>query len=96
MSSSLIAQVPDIALQGLLDPRNSARTPDQVMNELQALFIQEVFVKPLLKEPDMIDYEEDSIFSTSQSTDMSQIMYAREISRILAEQDLLGMQRYLE
>ena len=65
------------------------------MTKIQALFIQELFVKQLFNSPELIQFDDDPIYSTNESNQLMNTMYAREISRMLAEQDLLKLNQYV-
>lgn len=89
------AQMPDMHYYQLLDPRHDVGNNKQTMTKIQALFIQELFVKQLFNTPELIEFDEDPIYSTNQSNELMNTMYAREISRMLAEQDLLNLNKYV-
>lgn len=91
------AQMPGIGYDQLLDPRMDLRNQDKMLSKVEALFIQEMFVKHLFQSTPILDFEdeeEDSILSNRESDQLMNTMYARELSRVLAEQNLLGLQDY--
>lgn len=89
------SQMPDMPYYQLLDPRQDLGTNKQTITKLQAVFIQELFVKQLFSTPELIEFDEDPIYSTKESNQLMNTMYAREISRMLAEQDLLNLNQYV-
>ena len=89
------SQMPDMPYYQLLDPRQDLGTNKQTITKIQALFIQELFVKQLFSTPELIEFDEDPIYSTKESNQLMNTMYAREISRMLAEQDLLNLNQYV-
>lgn len=93
--SMAIAQMPEMPYYQLLDPRQDVGNNKQTMTKIQALFIQELFVKQLFNTPELIQFDDDPIYSTNESNQLMNTMYAREISRMLAEQDLLKLNQYV-
>ena len=89
------AQMPDMPYYQLADPRLEVGNSKQTMDKLQALFIQELFVKHLFNSPELMNFDEDPIYSTQESNQLMNSIYAREISRMLAEQDLLNLNQYV-
>ena len=89
------AQMPDMSYYQLLNPQYDVGSDEEAMDKIQALFIQQLFVGPLFNSPDVIEFEEeDSIYDTKQSNELMNVIYARELSRYLAEQDLLNLDDY--
>ena len=95
IGSVLFAQMPDMAYYQLLDPRYDVGNSSKALTKLQAVFIQELFVKQLFNSPELIEFEEDPIYNTKQSNELMNTIYAREISRMLAKQDLLNLNQYV-
>tara|TARA_Y200000002_G_scaffold289914_1_gene243999 strand:- start:535 stop:861 length:327 start_codon:yes stop_codon:yes gene_type:complete len=89
------SQMPEMPYYQLLDPRNEVGNSKQTITKLQSLFIQELFVKQLFSTPELIEFDEDPIYSTKDSNQLMNTIYAREISRMLAEQDLLNLNKYV-
>ena len=67
-----------------------------MLEKMQAVFIQELFVKQLFETPEIIEFEEDPIYDTRESNQLMNTMYARELSKILASQDLLNLNSRIE
>ncbi len=89
------AQMPDISYYQLLNPQYEVGSDEEAMDKIQALFIQQIFVGPLFNSTDVIEFEEeDSIYNTKQSNELMNVIYARELSRYLAEQDILNLDDY--
>jgi hypothetical protein len=89
------SQMPQMPYYQLMDPRNEVGNSKQAITKIQALFIQELFVKQLFNTTELIEFDEDPIYSTKESNQVMNTMYAREISRMLAEQDLLNLNQYV-
>ena len=66
-----------------------------MMEKIQTIFIQELFVKQLFNTPEFIEFDEDPIYDTRESNQLMNTMYAREISKMLAQQDLLNLESYI-
>ena len=94
-SSITFSQMPEMPYYQLMDPRLDVGNSQQTLTKLQSLFIQELFVKQLFSTPELMVFDEDPIFSTKESNELMNSMYAREISRMLAEQDLLDLNKYV-
>ncbi len=91
----LFAQMPDMGYYQLLNPQYEVGSDEEAMDKIQALFIQQMFVGPLFKSTDIIEFdEEDSIYDTKQSNELMNVIYARELSKVLAEQDVLNLNDY--
>ena len=56
------------------------------MEEIQAAFIQQVFVQELFENTTVIEFDddEDDFYSLSESNDLMNSIFAREISKVLA------------
>ena len=94
MSATIYGQMPDMSYYQLLNPQYEVGSEEDSMKQMQALFIQQIFVQPLFKSTSVIEVEEDAIYDTKQSNELMNVIYARELSRHLAEQDLLNLDDY--
>ena len=91
----LIAQVPSVPYQYLADPRYDVGNQDQILENLQAVFIQELFVNELFKTTELIEFEDDDDFyDITASNELMNSVFAREIAKMLAKQDLLNLNDY--
>ena len=93
MSMGVYAQVSGMAYQQLLNPNIQNGSHRDKLVQVQAAFIQELFVKQLFNTPEFIEFDEDPIYDTRESNELMNTLYAREVSRMLAEQDLLNLNR---
>lgn len=96
LSQCIFAQfVPDLTYQYLLDQAPKNGSYQSKLESVQAMFIEELFVKQLF-DADMsvmID-EEDDMTNLNQSNEFMNMMFAREISKYLAKQDLLNLNKF--
>ena len=93
-SVTAFGQMPDMSYYQLLNPQYNVGSEEDSIKQMQALFIQQIFVQPLFKSTSVIEVEEDAIYDTKQSNELMNVIYARELSRHLAEQDLLNLDDY--
>ena len=91
MYSFIFPQFSSIPYDQLLDSRINSESQKDMLEKMQAVFIQELFVKQLFETPEIIEFEEDPIYDTRESNQLMNTMYARELSKILASQDLLNL-----
>ena len=94
-SVTIFPQMASIPYQYLSNPRYDVGNQDQILEELQAAFIQEIFVKELFSKPPTIEIDDDEdMYDLSASNDLMDSIFAREISKMLAKQDLLKLSEY--
>ena len=93
-STGIVAQMPDMSYYQLLNPNYEIGSEEDAMKKMQALFIQQIFVQPLFKSTSVIEIEEDAIYDTKQSNELMNVIYARQLSKYLADQDLLYLDEY--
>ena len=89
--SFIFSQFSSVPYDQLLDTRINSGSQKDMLEKMQAVFIQELFVKQLFETPEIIEFEEDPIYDTRESNQLMNTMYARELSKILASQDLLNL-----
>lgn len=94
LSITTFAQIPDMGYYQLLNPNYDVGTDEEVMTKIQAMFIQQIFVQPLFNSTEIIEFDEDPIYDTKQSNELMNVIYARELSKYLAKQDLLNLNSY--
>ena len=96
LTQILYAQfIPDLSYHFLADPNANNGSYQSKVENVQAMFIEELFVKQLFEtEATMIIDDEDDMSNLKESNKMMNMMFAREISKYLAKQDLLGMKKY--
>lgn len=94
LSITTFAQIPDMGYYQLLNPNYDVGTDEEVMTKIQAMFIQQIFVQPLFNSTEIIEFDEDPIYDTKQSNELMNVIYARELSKYLAKQDLLNLNNY--
>ena len=96
MNGCIFAQLADLPYQYLSDPRHGVGNEGVQMEDVQALFIQELFVKHMLDSTELIEFDDDDedFYNVSESNQMMNSILAREISKMLAKQDMLGLNDY--
>ena len=96
--SASYAQMPGMAYQFLMDPKQGNHTYESKLESVQAMFIEQMFVKELFKTSSLLQVDDDDdMLNMNQSNELMNAMFAREISKYLAKQDLLNLKdKYLQ
>ena len=87
---TIFGQMSMMPYNQLLD-KNLPLSQKDKLEQIQAAFIEELFVKQLFETPEIIEFDDDPIYDTKESNQLMNTLYAREISRKLAKQDLLNL-----
>ena len=94
--SQMIGMDP-MMLNNLMDIQ-SGRSQKTTLEQVEAMFIEEIFVKHIMDSNEVFKFDEDDeddiLLDTSMSNDMFNAIYIRQVSKMLAKQDLLGFSKY--
>ena len=74
---------------------------EKMLEEVQAYYIETLFVKPIFQGNEAFtemlkDEDEDSMFTSSQDSQMTNMMLSRHYAKLLAKQDLLNFKQLLK
>ena len=108
LSTSIVAMDPSMAMFGqdynqlLRGMSNvSPERREKMLEEVQAFYIETLFVKPIFQGNEAFsemlkDEDEDSLFTSSQDSQMTNMMLSRHYAKLLAKQDLLNFKQLLK
>ena len=82
---------PEMGYSFLMDEKNYENKIDAI----EAMFINEIFVKHMIQAQTVLGFEEDSMLDNSSSNDMVNNILSYQLSKHIAEQlDLFGLDRH--
>lgn len=96
--SQMVGMGMDPSMLNALTDLQSRQSPQDKLEAVEAMFIEEMFIKPILQSNNLFKFEEDEeddvLLNTSAYNDMFNAIYIRQVSKMLAKQDILGFSKY--